>query len=96
MSTVVKGDALEDETFILLKKELEAGRLGMLLHLGEFLRKKDITREIERRISWLIFQLRSGYPMQTTTPCFGFVNVKIMVVVCQLTMRKNSSQSWTK
>ena len=86
MSTVAKGDALEDETFILLKKELEAGVSGFLLHLGRFLRKRDIIREIERKISWLIFQLRSGCPVQITIPCFGFVSVKIMVVVSQLMM----------
>lgn len=51
MSTVAKGDALEDETFILLKKELEAGRLGISPSSGRIFKKKGYySRDREKDI----------------------------------------------
>lgn len=40
MSTVAKGDAFEEEIFLLLKKELEAGRLGISPSSGKIFKRK--------------------------------------------------------
>lgn len=40
MSTVAKGDAFEEETFLLLKKELEEGRLGISPSSGRIFKRK--------------------------------------------------------
>ncbi|MCJ8176828.1 restriction endonuclease [Pseudomonas viridiflava] len=40
MSTVAKGDAFEEETFLFLKKELEAGRLGISPSSGRIFKRK--------------------------------------------------------
>ena len=51
MNTVAKGDALEDETFKLLKKELEAGRLGISPSSGKIFKKKGYySRDREKNI----------------------------------------------
>ncbi|AZC18528.1 restriction endonuclease [Pseudomonas sp. CMR5c] len=51
MSTVAKGDALEDETFMLIKKELEAGRLGISPSSGRVFKKKGYySRDREKDI----------------------------------------------
>ncbi len=51
MSTVAKGDAFEEETFLLLKKELEAGRLGISPSSGKiFKRKGYYSKDREKNI----------------------------------------------
>ncbi len=40
MSTVAKGDAFEEETFLVLKEELEAGRLGVSPSSGRIFKRK--------------------------------------------------------
>lgn len=51
MNTVAKGDALEDQSFVLLKEELENGRLGIDAASGKIFQKKGYySRDREKEI----------------------------------------------
>ncbi len=51
MSTVAKGDALESQTFTLLKGELERGKLGIDSSSGRIFQKKGYySKEREKEI----------------------------------------------